>query len=927
MPREETLAGKFDVEYQPLAPVLGMFAAGILIDRYCLACENPISSVSTAAWGWFVLLGGSLTLAIAMVSASDISFLRRLWAIVRKISYENKTPTQEKRFWALVAVSLVAVFAFGGLFHHLYWNYYPETEIGFHAETPFSLERVEGKVVYPPQYMYPSALALFSQRETGEEEVVTILQLKIRARKSEKGWSRASGNLVVRVKGRMEDIHVGDTLRMSGRMSVFSESMNPGSFSPKNYYRQQRILAVIQVPVPENPERASRPRFWGVFRTIEFLRDSASRQLERFLTPETKPLATALILGCREEASLEDMNMMMETGTIHIMSISGLHVGLLAGGFFLACRFLGMNRTSTMMAVLFSVWLYVLISGARPPALRAGVIVTISTLGLWLYRRHSSLNTLAAAGIAVLILNPTAIFSTGTQLSFLAVGALYFTPILKENTRKKKGESDEKRLDLAWEYLLVPEAPRREIVWKLARQATLGLLNVLYSSFQMTVILMPLVVKSFHVFAIVGIFLNILLWFPLTLAMMSGAGVVLFGFVPGLGSALGWLCSWSLTIMLDLIRWGAEIPGHCFWLQGMPTFWIFALYTFLILWAVFPALRFRRKKHYALVFGLFLVLALPCWQEHRTKTGELRCSFISVSHGLSILLEFPNGKTILYDAGQFAPPEYPERTISEFLWNLGILRLDAAVISHPDMDHYNAFPGIMERFRIGQFFVSPQMMKQYQAFLKDENARLVGDFSISEENDGVNRSVTPAGRKTQAEIDAETTAMLRHLYSEIKKYRIPVQKIQAGDRIPVAEGCAVSVIHPSFSSLEAEPLKTNANSLVLLLEYEGFRILLTGDLAPPGLDFALAQTPIPCDVVLAPHHGGKTCCTPTFGNWCKPKHLVICDSKNNEQKKTTEIFCEKGTIVHHTGREGAVIFRIKKGKMEVITREEWKEWD
>jgi len=915
----EIQAGRNFRDYQPLIPVLGMMVLGILMDSFFFSLETPVGTFSATVWFWF----GILLLCFGF------------W---EKYFYEERL-----RY----VFFLGSVVALGGIYHHAYWNFYPSNEIGFRVQDTFSIECLEGKVAGPPQFSRVQG-GMFVSTDDPEKEIVTVFHFHVRARRTVHGWEKASGKLLVRTVGRLKDVHSGDLLRVKGSLTGISEAMNPHAFSPKIYYRQQRILAVLRVPSTGNVQLVRRPRVWGLWRTVEALRTSAYKQMEEFLTDETRAMASALILGCREEVSDESLNEMLEIGTIHIMAISGLHVGLLAGGFFLFCRLLGLKPFGTASLSLFAVWLYVLVSGGRPPAVRAGIIVTIAIVAYLLNRRDSHINSLAAAGILILILNPTALFSTGTQLSFLAVASLMVTPSLYEPRRNhvqngvQEGTEDQK-IEAAWEYLLVPNAPRGAILRALARKWSLGFVNLMYASFQMTVVLLPLVVKAFHVAAFIGIFMNLLLWLPLMIGMMSGAGVVLFGPIPVVGPFFGWLCSESLGAMAAIIHWGSTLPGHCLWLRGTPAFWNFLLYSLLALWIVFPALRLRSRGKFAMLL-LFLVLLLIPWMQFGTsRKGELRCSFISVSHGLSILLQLPNGETILYDAGQFAPSAYPSRTISEFLWNAGVRRLDAIVVSHPDMDHYNAMPGILSRFPVGKIFVSPQMF----AMMNDLNPPLSGEVATksdlkpplagevaTESPEGVRGSglnLTPqssvslkVGRSETVEI--QTAKMLRNLRRSISARKVPIVTISAGDRIPVTEECSISVLHPTHACLEAEQDRTNANSLVLLVEYQGVKFLLTGDLAPPGLGYVLSGPPVQCDVVLAPHHGGKTCATREFGLWSQPKYFVICESFNNEQKLTTDLYRSLGARVFHTGRDGAVIFSVRDGKLGVVTREEWKEW-
>lgn len=392
-----------------------------------------------------------------------------------------------------------------------------------------------------------------------------------------------------------------------------------------------------------------------------------------------------------------------------------------------------------------------------------------------------------------------------------------------------------------------------------------------------------------------------------------------------------------------LIHCGAQIPGHCLWMRGTPTFWNLILYSVLILWAVFPAIRLKNRKEYAVFWCLMLLLLFPFWLDGNGKRSEFRCSAISVSHGLAVLVQLPDGRNFLYDAGQFAPAEFPTRTISAFLWNAGVQSIDALFISHPDLDHYNAVPGLLRRFRTKEVFAaSPCYETLRRSPLGTPNAvsdpDAVADPDAVSDPDSVSdpgavsdpdavkeKSSTPKDRRALAL--AETMEQQRRLIQAIDERKIPFRILKAGDRIVFAEDCTISVLHPTEKFVREKPKLTNANSLVLLIEYQGVRFLLTGDLAPPGLDVFLTQTPIPCDVVFAPHHGAKNCATPEFGEWCMPKHFIICDSYENQQKRTKENFEKMGACVYHTGRDGAVFFSVKDGKLDVEDREKWKERD
>src|SRR5207344_1165443 len=92
-----------------------------------------------------------------------------------------------------------------------------------------------------------------------------------------------------------------------------------------------------------------------------------------------------------------------------------------------------------------------------------------------------------------------------------------------------------------------------------------------------------------------------------------------------------------------------------------------------------------------------------------TVRHDMRVSFVAMGHGACVVLETPDGRTLLYDAGSLGSPEYATQSVAGYLWDRGILRIDGIILSHADIDHYNAVPGLLERFRVGAVYVSPMM--------------------------------------------------------------------------------------------------------------------------------------------------------------------------------------------------------------------------
>jgi competence protein ComEC len=212
-----------------------------------------------------------------------------------------------------------------------------------------------------------------------------------------------------------------------------------------------------------------------------------------------------------------------------------------------------------------------------------------------------------------------------------------------------------------------------------------------------------------------------------------------------------------------------------------------------------------------------------------------------------------NGKTLLYDAGRLGSPTGGAQSINNYLWSRGMTHLDAVVLSHADTDHYNALRELLDRFSVGTVYVSPVMFKQPNLALKL-----------------LRESIERSGTKLAC--------------------------IYAGDRLQAADGVKIDVLHPPPTGV---PGTDNANCLVLGVEFCDRRILLTGDLEPPGMQMVMNEFPFRCDVLLAPHHGSAHSDPISFGQWCAPRYVIISGS-NDDGKIARTVYEAAGARMLNT---------------------------
>lgn len=804
--------------YRPAVTVLVAVCAGIVADRASGAAPGAWLALTAAGWlAWFAFYRGNRGMAAALVL-------------------------------------LVAVAGSGGLWHHLRWRYFPANDLGKYAR-PWSqpvcveVEALESPRPLPAPPPDPLRIVPLEDR----------VQLDVRpvGLRSGKEWIPVAGLARLTIADRWPAIVAGDRLRVFGQLSAPGEPRNPGAFDFAGLQRGARVRCRLTADGDECVTVVGRAGWGSPRRGLDRVRSVGRAVLARHVDSRQFPLAAALVLGLREELDYEQSRAFWETGMAHILSISGLHVGLLAAGLFGMAQLAMLPRRKALWWVAMLVVSYTVLSGAEPPALRATVLVLVLCAARWMRRPALPLNSLATAGLVVLAINPADLFNTGVQLSFLAVAG-----IMWHSTLARSAVAAPDPLDRLIEQSRRWPARTWDAIWKQA-------VNVTLLSAVVWLVTLPLILARFHLMTPVALVLNTLVCWPMAVALVSGFGVLLVGgLVPPLGAVLGWICNLSLAISTWLIEVAQSVPYGHFFMPGPASWWLAGFYGGLGLWLVFPKWRPRPRWAVAAVVGWG---AVGIGASLAGRGDRLECTFLAVGHGSATVLRLPSGETILFDAGQSMSPEQGARTVADCLWSQGVARIDAVIISHPDADHYNALPGLLERFPVGEVCVSPLMFR-------------------------------------------EESRALVYLRESIEGHGVPIRTVAAGDRFAAGEDCRVEVLHPPARCMLGDD---NANSLVLAVEYRGRRLLLPGDLSSPGLEWLLATPGRDCDVLVAPHHGSRESDPPGLAAWCRPEWVVISGGERYHVDETALAYRQLGARIMHTARTGAIMVRIRGSELAV----------
>ncbi len=813
--------------YQPLVIVLAAVCAGIVAERFY---PMPVFACWTAA-----------------VVALAVWFC--LWRYHRERT--------------AAVLLMLAVAATAASWHHCRWRLFDDDELGRYA-------RAEVQPVCVEAVALTSARAVHTPESNPMRAIPTSarsrVDLKLTGLRDGARWRKVSGRTTLQLYDRPPDVRPGDRLRIFCQLSAPPVPHNPGQHDYATHLRANRRLGRLRTAFAECVSVVAPGSGLGFWQLIERVRSHGDRILRRHIDPRRDPrrdphraaLASAVLLGARERIDPEQKRAFRETGTIHLLAISGLHVGILAGALMFVMLRAPVLRAWAMLTVAAATVFYMLLTDARPPVVRATILVLVFCGSVWIGRRPLRFNSLAAAGLIVLAVNPAGLFQTGTQLSFLSVaGIMYFAPGWIDQTRKPDPIKRliERHLALPSRLRLAVERSMRHLV---LISATIWLL------------LLPLLMARFNLFTPVAVILNTLLWIPMAAALWFGFATLAFGTLwAPLGMVFGACCNamlWVLQSSVDLVQ---GIPYSHIWVPGPADWWLVGFYGTIAVMAAVPKLRPPRQWCLALAAGWVAVgfAASPLQRDH----DRLQCTFLSMDHGCAVVLELPSGQTLLYDAGQFSSPTSGSRSIAGYLWSQGITHIDAVVLSHGDLDHYNAMPELLERFSVGVIYVSPFMFE----------------------------NPNPA-----------TKALCR----AIDRSGVPMLEIHGGRRLPGGEGCRIEVLHPPRRGVLGSD---NTNSIVLSVEYLGRRILLTGDLESPGMEYVLAEEPLDCDVLMAPHHGSRRSNPPGLARWCTPEWVVVSGSRRWPTAEIEQTYRAVGSRVLHTAHHGAVSVTVDTNGVSV----------
>jgi competence protein ComEC len=660
----------------------------------------------------------------------------------------------------------------------------------------------------------------------------TRLTLSAAATKLDDGWREVTGKALL-VVPRYPAYNYGDYLQVKGKLETPPQV---GDFDYRGYLAHQGVYTTIYYPAVEvlDTGRGFRPLGW-----VYSLRSALSEVLAEVLPEPQAALAQGIVLGIRSNIPAGLKNAFAVSGTTHLLAISGLNIGIMAGVLLgIGLWLFGRRHYLYVWLALGAVWLYSLLTGMSPPVVRGAIMASLFLLAEALGRQRSGIVALTFTAAIMVGISPYVLGDASFQLSFMAMAGLVFVfPVLRDWGRKIVSSK------LGEEGAFVSVANVTIDTWSATLAATIAV--------------WPVLAYYFGFISLIGPLATLLAMPALPLIIVTGALAGVIGLVaPAAAQVVGWL-AWLFLSYMILVVSGLAAPSLSSIEVGpIHPALVAGYYLFL---AVLFWLNSRRKKSrnpaageagrmkagLNISFGLSLKLkwfivpllllaVLVAYTAATMPDDDLHVSFLDVGEGDAALIQ-QGSRQILVDGGPSSLAITEELSRQMPFWDRTI---DLLVLTHPHQDHLAGLLEVMRRYKVGQVLYLPL---DYASPLYDELKNII----------------TARGIKSAV--------------------------ARAGQRIDFGNSISLKVLSPPEAPLTGTESDIDNNCVVLRLEDGAVSFLLTGDIMSEAeWELSRNRAEVASTVVKVAHHGSDTSSTNEFLAVASPRAAVISCGAGNK---------------------------------------------
>ena len=670
------------------------------------------------------------------------------------------------------------------------------------------------------------------------------------------------------------DVFRGDTMTVRTRLRRPFGTRNPGGFDYGAYLRARGIHVVATVKGPKrvrvHPPAAFDVGPWAWHR-IDQWRNQVRQAVNATLQQPARGLFLGTIVGEQRNLPADVRDDFVTTGTVHIISISGSHLGLLAFLSFFVVK--GMIRLlpafwlekvscillPRQLAVLVTIPLvvfYTLLSGSHDATVRSLIMILFYCCAAWIGHARHLVIPLALAALFATLADPMAIYDLSCQFSYMAVLAIAL--VLQWNDRDAR--------DGHVSHAVLAKLKNR------GKQYVLITLAV-------TAATLPLVAYYFNQVAWFGVFANaVVVPFVGFLVVPLGLGASVLVLLGGLDHLpFAYVHQAILTGLTDVVGMMAAIPGVRLYVPSPSPIAVAGFYCCLLI-VLLSRNLVSRWKRFSVLTVLTLCFVWWVWLPRHVGEDKVRVTFLDVGQGDATVIELPD-QTVLVDGGvAYERWDVGRMVVAPYLWDQGIRRIDHVIATHPQLDHVGGLPWIIKRFEVGRYWSNgvPRRKKSFYKRLTD-----------AVEEKGLEAQVAWEG----TEIISEGPCRLISLNPSSTE-RTPVNQARDSRR---------------------GGTKLNNLSVVLNLTCGTHSILLPADAEIQTLNRLLDHPGVQsATVVKIPHHGGKSSLNRRWIQQLRAKTAVVSAGRGNRYGHPAQAVLRayRHMDVYRTDSDGAIVLSM-----------------
>ena len=616
------------------------------------------------------------------------------------------------------------------------------------------------------------------------------------------------------------DLKIGNIVEINGKLRYPNTASNPSQFDYRAYLAHKNTFTTFYGE--ENCFKTTQNKenvFWNLIQTLDKTRENILLKHKKYVKSPNYEILGGVVFGDDAINPPEDIKEKFKnSGLMHLLAASGLNVALIFGIWWFVGSRISLGYRATIITGIMLVAIYSVMTGLPPSILRASLMLLFVLIGKLFDKEANSLALVFFVGLILLIFNPQMVFDVGFQLSFVVTLGLIYC---MDNISKFLADLNKK----------YKEAIKENKFKKYLKKLTpAGLISVVCVPLVAQISVIPLQLYYFNTFTPYSFFANI--------CILPFIGIVSFlGFISSIFAFLNFdfavcvldkIVNPFITIIIKISKYFSSFDSSILFFPSPEVYQIILYY--ILICGIFKSLGEKFESKNLVIFNIILTIAL-CLSFIKPTNNNLEILVFDVGNADSFLIKTPENKHILIDTGKlpYRGKSQAEMIINEYFKDEAIRKLDFLILTHFDIDHAGGAYDILKNFSVAQAIIEHGKIKNKAS----ENFLALAD-----------------------------------------EKKIPIQKAENNKLIYSENGLKLTTYYDKLSE------NANDNSIVVLLEYKGEKVLFMGDMSAKSYQKISHLIPA-VSILKIGHHGARESINDFMLETLKPREIIISTGKNH----------------------------------------------